>query len=132
MPKRYLRHLNKDYWAGRPGQRPGGFEEGVSLTRILRGPLPLDSRFQRTLRNLEKCHSERSEESRPSKRHAPPLLPRPFGFAQGDTAAHRVTWSEESLAGELVTQRSLFTGMTGFGTVLCVDGKVEVVNRRAI
>ena len=26
----------------------------------------------------------------------------------------RVTWSEESLVGELVMQRSLFTGMTGF------------------
>ena len=32
-----------------------------------------------------------AKKSRPSKRHAPPLLPRPFGFAQGDTAAPRVT-----------------------------------------
>ena len=45
--------------------------------------------------------------------------------------ALRVTWSEESLAGELVMQRSLFTGMTGFGTVLRFDDKVDIVNRRA-
>ncbi len=27
---------------------------------------------------------EHSEESKPSRRHAPPLLPRPLGFARGD------------------------------------------------
>ena len=47
-----------------------------------------------------------AEEPKPSRRHAPPLLPRPFGFAQGDMVgvqgdregtqggnrAFRVTW----------------------------------------
>ena len=34
--------------------------------------------------------------------------------------------------GDQCLQIPVFTGMTGFGAVLRVDGKVEIVNRRAI
>ena len=48
----------------------------------------------------------------------------PFGWPRF-FAALRMTFFE-------VTQWSLFTGMTGFGAVLRVDGNNDVVNRRAV
>ncbi len=57
----------------------------------INGPVISDggSRLQRPLRNLDACHFEPGEKSKPSRRHAPPPLPRPLGFARGDMSGAR-------------------------------------------
>ncbi len=84
---------------------------GWFLNSKPRGPVPLDSRFQRPLNNSSLGTISGSPDVL-SSRQPPPT-------------------DSRSGAGMTVAQRSLVTGMTGFGAVLRVDGESDVENCRA-